>query len=94
MAPRDLRLLVMHVSSRCDQACAHCSIWKTKGKGEALGSEDRLRVLSEARSLGAQSVLFTGGEPFLCDHLEALCIAARRLGLSVQIATDVFARPV
>ncbi len=79
----------MHVSSHCDQACGHCSVWRSKGKrGPDLGLEDRVALLREARTLGARAVLFTGGEPFLCDHLEALARAARGLGLSVQVATN------
>jgi MoaA/NifB/PqqE/SkfB family radical SAM enzyme len=78
----------MHISSRCDQTCGHCAIWKGEGRGASLGREERLEILAEAKALGARSVLFTGGEPFLCDHIEALCAAARRIGLSVQIATN------
>lgn len=89
MKPRDLRLLIMHVSTRCDQACAHCSVWKSNGKsGDPLGLDDRLGLLGEAKSLGARSVLFTGGEPLLCDHIESLARGAHALGLSVQIATN------
>ncbi len=89
MKPRGLRLLVMHVSTRCDQACAHCSIWKSNGKGgDPLGVDERLALLGEAKSLGARSVLFTGGEPLLCDHIESLARGAHLLGLSVQIASN------
>jgi len=90
MIPRDLRLLVLHVSNRCDQACAHCSIWEQHG-GRAkreLGLSERRDILREAHRLGARAVLFTGGEPLLCDHLEPLVRDARSLGLSVQIATN------
>jgi MoaA/NifB/PqqE/SkfB family radical SAM enzyme len=89
MKPRRLRLLVMHVSSRCDQACAHCSIWKGNTTAPTeWGLEKRLAVLHEAQDLGARSVLFTGGEPLLCDHIETLVRGARGLGLTVQIATN------
>ena len=89
MKPRDLRLLIMHVSTRCDQTCAHCSIWKSNGNtGGELGVAARLAIIDEARSLGARAILFTGGEPLLCDHLETLARAARGFGLSVQIATN------
>lgn len=88
MKPRDLRLLVMHVSRRCDQACAHCSIWKTGKTGSELGAGERVAIIREAHALGARSILFTGGEPLLCDHIETLAREARGLGLSVQIATN------
>lgn len=89
MKPRKLSLLVLHVSTRCDQACAHCSIWKGKGRAAGeLSEEERVSIIREAHRLGARSVLFTGGEPLLCDHLERLCREAKTLGLSVQIATN------
>jgi MoaA/NifB/PqqE/SkfB family radical SAM enzyme len=89
MIPRPLRLLVMHVSTRCDQACAHCSIWRgSQAPPKDWGVEKRLAVIQEAQTLGARAVLFTGGEPLLCDHIETLARETRRLGLTVQIATN------
>lgn len=89
MKPRALRLLVLHVSTRCDQTCAHCSIWKGSGKAPSpLGVDARLELIREARRLGATAVLFTGGEPLLCDHIETLAREARAQGLAVQIATN------
>lgn len=89
MKPRDLSLLVMHVSTRCDQTCAHCSIWRQDGKsGRELDGRAREAIIREAHVLGARSILFTGGEPLLCDHMERLARVAHSLGLSVQIATN------
>ncbi len=89
MKPKDLGLLVLHVSAHCDQACAHCSIWNGKARAETeLGIEARESVIRQAHSLGARAILFTGGEPLLCDHIEPLARLARDLGLSVQIATN------
>jgi MoaA/NifB/PqqE/SkfB family radical SAM enzyme len=89
MTPRRLRLLVMHVSSRCDQACAHCSIWKGNATAPSdWGVEKRLAAIQEAQTIGARAVLFTGGEPLLCDHIETLVRGARGLALTVQIATN------
>jgi MoaA/NifB/PqqE/SkfB family radical SAM enzyme len=47
-----------------------------------------VELIREAHRLGAEAVLFTGGEPLLCDHLETLARTAHELGLSVQIATN------
>jgi MoaA/NifB/PqqE/SkfB family radical SAM enzyme len=90
MTPGRLRTLVLHVSDRCDQACAHCAIWRRgAAPGEApLSDDDRAVLLAQARSAGATEVLFTGGEPFLHAGLEPLCRRARTLGLKVWIATN------
>ncbi len=89
MKPRDLTLLVMHVSTRCDQTCAHCSIWRQGGTaGRELDVATRETIIRDAQALGARAILFTGGEPLLCDHIERLARVSRELGLSVQIATN------
>lgn len=79
----------MHVSTRCDQTCAHCSIWRQGGKsGRELDAGEREAIIRDAHALGARAILFTGGEPLLCDHIERLARVSRDLGLSVQIATN------
>lgn len=89
MKPRDLDLIILHVSSRCDQTCAHCSIWKGNARASReMGRGAREAVIREAQALGARAILFTGGEPLLCDHIEPLVRLARNLGMSVQIATN------
>lgn len=91
MKTRDLRLLILHVSSRCDQTCAHCSIWqpsRSRSSSREWGVGERGRALEDARAEGASTVLFTGGEPLLCDHIEALARRAKALGLSVHLATN------
>ncbi len=89
MKPRDLSLLVMHVSTRCDQTCGHCSIWRQGGKtARELDVAARETIIREAHSLGARTILFTGGEPLLCDHIGRLARVSRDLGLAVQIATN------
>ena len=78
----------MHVSTRCDQTCAHCSIWKSRTALGSWGAAERLGAIREAAALGAAAILFTGGEPLLCDHLEELVRTAKKLGLAVQVATN------
>ena len=89
MKPARLTFLIMHVSTRCDQACQHCSIWRKNGNpGAELSASQRMAILDEAASLGARGVLFTGGEPLLSPQIERLARHARSLELSVQIATN------
>ena len=89
MRPHALSCLVMHVSTRCDQTCVHCSIWRMKAAPSGQwGVAQRLGLIREAAALGATAILFTGGEPLLCDHLEELSSTAKKLGLAVQVATN------
>ena len=84
-----LRLLVLHVSARCDQACAHCSLWRANGDSRTEWTlEERLTAIHEAKAAGAEALLLTGGEPLLSADAEPLARRARSLGLSVFVTTN------
>lgn len=82
-----LRLLVMAVSDRCDQRCAHCAIWEGPGR-PGLSLEERQRVAGEAIGLGVREVLFTGGEPLLSRDLWPLAERFARAGVRVLLASN------
>src|SRR6185436_14762461 len=54
--PASLRLLVLAVSDRCDQRCAHCQIWMgpEAGRAPSLTLEQRLAVVEEALAMGIE----------------------------------------
>jgi pyrroloquinoline quinone biosynthesis protein E len=56
--------------------------------GEELSTEEWLRVLREARKLGAAQLGFSGGEPLVRDDLEELVAAARASELYVNLITS------
>jgi Fe-coproporphyrin III synthase len=83
-----LRLLVLAVSDRCDQTCAHCEIWRGESRGTALSLEERLQVVDDALAAGIEEALLTGGEPLLSADLwpvaERLCAGGVRLSLATN----------
>jgi MoaA/NifB/PqqE/SkfB family radical SAM enzyme len=79
-------LLVLSVSDRCDQRCAHCDLWQDGGR-PALSPEQRRRVVDEALALGIERALFTGGEPLLSPDLEPLARRLREAGVRTLLAT-------
>jgi pyrroloquinoline quinone biosynthesis protein E len=56
--------------------------------GQELSTDDWLRVLREARDLGATQLGFSGGEPLMRDDLETLAAEARRLGYYSNLITS------
>lgn len=82
-----LRLLVLAVADRCNQACVHCDIWRGSGRA-ALGLDQRLALADEAVALGVESVLLTGGEPLLSADLWPVAERLRAGGVRLLLATN------
>jgi pyrroloquinoline quinone biosynthesis protein E len=56
--------------------------------GQELRTEEWLRVLGEARALGAVQLGLSGGEPLMRDDLETLVAEAHRLGFYINLITS------
>jgi hypothetical protein len=60
----------------------------SRALGPELGTEDWLRVLREARALGAVQLGLSGGEPLARDDLEEIVAEAHRLGFYINLITS------
>ena len=84
--------LDLELTERCNNDCIHCSINLPAKDAEARQRElttDAVKdILTQAASLGALSVRFTGGEPLLREDFRDLYLFARRLGLKVLLFTN------
>jgi pyrroloquinoline quinone biosynthesis protein E len=87
MSPRPY-VLIAELTYRCPLRCAYCSNPTQVQDRAALASADWQRVLGEASELGVMQVHFTGGEPLLCDDLEALVARAAQLELYSNLITS------
>lgn len=87
MSPRPY-VLVAELTYRCPLRCAYCSNPTQVQDRPALAGADWVRVLSEASELGVVQVHFTGGEPLLCEDLEALVARAAQLELYSNLITS------
>jgi pyrroloquinoline quinone biosynthesis protein E len=81
--------LLAELTYRCPLHCVYCSnpVDYTRYKDE-LSTEEWIRVLREARELGATQLGFSGGEPLMREDLEALAAEARRLGYYSNLITS------
>ncbi len=81
--------LLAELTYRCPLQCPYCSNPLDIARyQQELGTEDWLRVLREARELGAMQLGFSGGEPLVRRDLETLVAEARRLGYYSNLITS------
>lgn len=81
--------LLAEVTYRCPLHCVFCynPVDYTR-YGAELSTEEWLRVLREARKLGAAQLGFSGGEPLVRDDLEILVAEAHHLGYYTNLITS------
>jgi PqqA peptide cyclase len=81
--------LLLELTYRCPLHCAFCyNPTDFARSGPELGTEDWLRVLREARALGAVQLGLSGGEPLMRDDLETIVAEAHRLGFYINLITS------
>ena len=83
------RWLLAELTYSCPLQCPYCAnpIDFARIKSE-LNTEDWLRVLSEARAMGAVQLGFSGGEPLVRPDLTELVKHARQLGYFSNLITS------
>ncbi len=81
--------LLCELTYRCPLQCAFCYNPVDFAATEAeLSTEDWLRVLRDARALGAVQLGLSGGEPMLRDDVEPIVAEAHRLGYYTNLITS------
>jgi pyrroloquinoline quinone biosynthesis protein E len=81
--------LLLELTYRCPLHCAFCyNPTDFARTGPELDTEDWIRVLREARALGAVQLGLSGGEPLARDDLEEIVAEAHRLGFYINLITS------
>lgn len=82
--------LNLELTYRCPLHCVYCynPLDYADTIGKELSTEEWLRVLREARALGAVQLGLSGGEPLLRDDLEIIVREARQLGFYTNLLTS------
>jgi pyrroloquinoline quinone biosynthesis protein E len=81
--------LLLELTYRCPLHCVFCyNPTDFANVGAELGTDDWLRVLREARALGAVQLGLSGGEPLARDDLEVIVAEAARLGFYTNLITS------
>jgi len=81
--------LLLELTYRCPLHCVFCyNPTDFARTGSELDTESWIRVLREARALGAVQLGLSGGEPLVRDDVEPLVAEAHSLGYYVNLITS------
>jgi PqqA peptide cyclase len=81
--------LLLELTYRCPLHCVFCyNPTDFVRSGPELATADWMRVLQEARSLGAVQLGLSGGEPLVREDLEVIVAEAHRLGFYINLITS------
>ena len=83
------RWLLAELTYACPLQCPYCSNPVDFARHDKeLDTEDWLRVLSQARQMGAVQLGFSGGEPLVRQDLTTLVEHAHKLGYYTNLITS------
>lgn len=87
-----LRELKIELTNKCCRNCKHCSSNATNNIGnlKELDFEDVRRIINEAKLMGVDTIVFTGGEPLMYDRLPELVELTSKLGMKSTIYTFAY----
>ncbi|HLY51388.1 MAG TPA: pyrroloquinoline quinone biosynthesis protein PqqE [Steroidobacteraceae bacterium] len=81
--------LLLELTYRCPLHCVFCyNPTELADIGAELATADWIRVLREARALGAVQLGLSGGEPLMREDLETLVAEAHALGYYINLITS------
>ena len=81
--------LLAELTYRCPLQCPYCSNPVDIARyNNELSTDEWIKVLRDARSVGAMQLGFSGGEPLVRRDLEELVTEARRLGYYSNLITS------
>jgi PqqA peptide cyclase len=81
--------LLLELTYRCPLHCVFCyNPTDFANTGEELPTDEWLRVLREARELGAVQLGLSGGEPLAREDLEIIVAEAHHLGFYINLITS------
>ena len=87
-----LKVVKIELTNKCFRNCKHCSSSATHNINhlKELNFEDVSKVIKEAKIMGAETIVFTGGEPLLYDRIPELVELTSKLKMKSTIYTFAF----
>lgn len=87
-----LKEVKIELTNKCSRNCKHCSSNATSSIGnlKVLDFEDVSRIIKEAKLMGADAIVFTGGEPLMYDRLSELVELTSKLGMKSTVYTFAY----
>ena len=89
MVKLQFKNLYFEVTHSCNQHCLHCFLDSSPQIDiYEMDTEKCLKVISNYKEPGGQSIFFTGGEPFVRKDILELLIHADGLGLKFSVSSN------
>jgi radical SAM protein with 4Fe4S-binding SPASM domain len=85
-----LRDVVSEITKICNLRCLHCGSGCTDIEGRELPIHEWKKIFSELPELGAEKIVFSGGEPTTKKGIETLFGHIKSLGMSYGLITNGF----
>ena len=82
---RKPRTMILLLNKRCNLKCDFCDLWHYT---DMMPFEAALTVIARAPAAGVETLVITGGEPFVHPRIFAIIEYAKNLGLGVNITTN------
>jgi MoaA/NifB/PqqE/SkfB family radical SAM enzyme len=82
-----IRTPIIHIIRNCNSPCVMCDCWLTKGR-QRMPLKDITRLFAVFRSLGASTVMISGGEPTLHPDILEIVDAAHDHHLGVELNSN------
>jgi MoaA/NifB/PqqE/SkfB family radical SAM enzyme len=73
-----------HVTSRCNQECPYC--WGPQDFENEADTEIAIAIVRKVKDVGAQRIVFTGGDPLKRSDIGLLIRLAKQIGLEVALS--------
>jgi MoaA/NifB/PqqE/SkfB family radical SAM enzyme len=74
-----------HVTSECNQECPYC--WGPMDYEHPVNTTTAKRIISKIKEVGAQRIVFTGGDPLKRTDIGDLIMHAKKVDLEVALST-------
>ena len=82
------KMLNCYLTNACNLKCEHCFMHSGIKLKDELSKEEWMRVLSEFKQEGGESVTFSGGEPLMNKDFDEIVGHASKLGLSITVLSN------
>ncbi|MBU0547661.1 MAG: radical SAM protein [Candidatus Omnitrophica bacterium] len=82
----NLKEIIFSITNRCNLRCKMCDI--PYGEIEELSTEQWMGVIKDASRLGAQTVVFSGGEPLLREDIFELISFTKKNNLNACVTSN------
>lgn len=82
-----LKEVKIELTNKCSRNCKHCSSSATSDRNnlKELDYNDIVKIIREAKSMGVENIVFTGGEPLMYERLCELVKLTSSLGMKSTI---------